>query len=173
MVGMMGAGKTAIGQSVARRLNVSFLDSDAEIVAAANMPIAEIFERYGEPFFRDKETQVIERLLTGVPGVLSTGGGAWLSEANRDLIAEHGVSVWLRADLSLLWNRVKHKDTRPLLRTANPRATLTEIFEARTPFYQMAEIAVDARPGYTIEQMTDRVIAALAERRDILEIEGE
>ncbi|MEL6518900.1 MAG: shikimate kinase, partial [Pseudomonadota bacterium] len=110
MVGMMGAGKTAIGQALARKLQVPFLDSDAEIVEAANASIAEIFERYGEAFFREKEAQVIARLLAGPPGVLSTGGGAFLSADNREMISKAGVSVWLKADLDLLWARVKHKD---------------------------------------------------------------
>ena len=99
MVGMMGAGKTAIGTALARALDVPFLDSDEEIVKAANMSIAEIFERDGEPFFRRKESQVIERLLETERCVLSTGGGAFLSPENRQMISEKGVSVWLRADL--------------------------------------------------------------------------
>ena len=103
MVGMMGAGKTAIGTALARALDVPFLDSDEEIVKAANMSIAEIFERDGEPFFRRKESQVIERLLETERCVLSTGGGAFLSPENRQMISEKGVSVWLRADLDLLW----------------------------------------------------------------------
>ena len=154
--------------AVARRLDVPFLDSDAEIVAAANQPIAEIFERYGEPFFREKETQVIERLLTGAPGVLSTGGGAWLSAENRDLIGRLGVSVWLKADLDLLWSRVKHKDTRPLLRTPDPKATLTEIYNARVPLYAKADIAVESQAGYSIDDMATKVIGALATRPEIL-----
>lgn len=169
MIGMMGAGKTAIGQSLAQRLGVPFLDSDAEIVVAANMPIAEIFERYGEPFFREKETQVIGRLLTGQPGILSTGGGAWLSAANRDLISDLGASVWLNADLDLLWSRVKHKDTRPLLRTPEPYKTLSEIYEARVPVYAKADIIVESLPGYSIKDMSDKVVTALAGRPDILE----
>ena len=95
MVGMMGAGKTAIGTALARRLDAPFLDSDSEIVAAANMSIAEIFERDGEAFFRDKEAQVIARLLDGTPSVLSTGGGAFLQPRNQVAIHEAGVSVWL------------------------------------------------------------------------------
>ena len=124
MVGMMGAGKTAVGTALARLLAVDFLDSDEEIARAANRSIAEIFERDGEAFFRARETEVMARLLRGQPCVLSTGGGAFLAEANRQLIHDAGVSVWLRADLDLLWQRVRHKTTRPLLRTANPRETL-------------------------------------------------
>jgi len=169
LVGMMGAGKTAVGKALAGLLNVEFLDSDAEIEAAANMSIAEIFARDGEAFFRDRETQVIDRLLEGTSGILSVGGGAFLSERNRGLIAQKGVSVWLKADLELLWNRVKHKDTRPLLRTSDPFQTLQELYEARLPFYQLADLAVEADGAYTIETMAGKVRDALATRRDVLE----
>ena len=169
LVGMMGAGKTAVGKALAARLDVPFLDSDAEIETAANMSIAEIFERDGERFFRDRETEVIDRLLETSRGVLSTGGGAFLSERNRDLISQKGVSVWLKADLNLLWNRVKHKDTRPLLRTADPKATLTEIYNARVPIYALADLAVEANSRYTIDAMTDQVVKALVTRVDVLE----
>ena len=169
MVGMMGAGKTAVGTAVARLLQVPFVDSDEEIVKAASRPIAEIFERDGEAFFRDRESEVIGRLLRGNPCVLSTGGGAFLSERNRAQIREAGVSVWLRADLDLLWQRVRHKTTRPLLRTANPRRTLSELYTARLPFYEMADLAVDASPAYSVEQMAHCVADALAARPDVLE----
>ena len=169
MVGMMGAGKTAVGTVLARLLGVPFLDSDEEIVRAAGRPIAEIFERDGEPFFRARETEVIGRLLKGRPGILSTGGGAFLSETNRQMISQQGVSVWLKADLDLLWQRVRHKTTRPLLRTANPRETLRGLYEARLPFYQMADIAVESQPELSVEDMARRVMAALASRSDVLE----
>ncbi len=168
MVGMMGAGKTAIGTAVARELDVPFLDSDSEIVSAANMSIAEIFARDGEAFFREKEAQVIARLMTEERCILSTGGGAYLREENRALISEKGLAVWLRADVDLLWSRVRHKDTRPLLRTANPYATLRDLQEARAPIYALAEIVVDARPDYSIADMAARVIEALLERPDVL-----
>ena len=169
LVGMMGAGKTAIGTALARAMGVPFLDSDAEIEAAANMTIAEIFSRDGEAFFRTKESQVIARLLDGMPSVLSTGGGAFLQAANREAIGAAGVSVWLRADLDLLWSRVKHKATRPLLRTSDPRATLEELCKARNPEYAKADLVVDAHKSYSIEEMTERVIEALMTRPDVLE----
>ncbi len=169
LVGMMGSGKTAVGTAVSRLLKVPFLDSDAEIEAAANMTIAEIFERDGEPFFRDKETQVITRLLEQRRGILSTGGGAFLTERNRRIIADKGVAVWLRADPDLLWSRVRHKSTRPLLRTANPRQTLRKLCVAREPSYAEADLVVDARANYSIEDMANRVIEALATRPDVLE----
>ncbi|MCG6883192.1 MAG: shikimate kinase [Silicimonas sp.] len=169
MVGMMGAGKTAIGQALAKRLHVPFLDSDAEIAKAANRTIAEIFERDGEPFFRDRESEVIARLLDGAPCILSTGGGAFLREENRRMISEKGASLWLRAELELLWQRVKHKTTRPLLHTPDPRATLAQIQKNRDPLYALADIVVDAEFDFSIDQMTDRVIDTLSRHPEILE----
>ncbi len=169
MVGMMGAGKTAVGTSLARLLAVPFVDSDDEIVKAAHMAIAEIFARDGEPFFRARETEVLGRLLRGPPCVLSTGGGAFLAEPNRALVAANGVSVWLRADLDLLWQRVRHKTTRPLLRTPNPRQTLATLYAARVPFYQMADIVVDSLPEMSVEAMAVTVATALKARPDVLE----
>ena len=169
MVGMMGAGKTAVGTALARLLGVPFLDSDEEIVRAADRSIAEIFERDGEAFFRARETEVLSRLLRGTPSVLSTGGGAFLSERNRALIEVSGVSVWLRVDLDLLWQRVRHKTTRPLLRTPNPRETLRALYEARVPFYSLADLIVDSAVELPIEAMAQRVVEALATRPDVLE----
>jgi shikimate kinase len=170
LVGMMGSGKSAVGRTLAQRLNVPFLDSDAEIEAAANATIAEIFARDGEPFFRDREAQVIARLLTGDPVVLSTGGGAFMAERNRLAISAYGVAVWLDADLNVLWERVRHKDSRPLLRGPDPRGALSEIYDKRMPVYQLADLSVKALPGYSIDQTTDRVIEVLLGRPDILEI---
>ena len=169
-VGMMGAGKTAVGRTLAAQLDVAFRDSDHEIETAAQMSIAEIFARDGESFFRRKETQVIERLLKGAPGVLSTGGGAFMSDTNRRLISDMGVSVWLNADLDVLWERVRHRDTRPLLKTPDPKGTLRQLFEQRVPTYRHADIAVRSEPGVSLEAMGERVTAALlAERPDVME----
>lgn len=169
LVGMMGAGKTAVGRALAARLGVPFLDSDAEIESAANMTIPEIFARDGEAFFRSKESQIIGRLLDEEKGVLSTGGGAFLAAGNRQMISERGVSVWLRADLNVLWNRVKHKDTRPLLRTADPYATLRDLYEARVPVYEKADLVADSDGETAIEDMVGRVVKALETRPDVLE----
>lgn len=169
LVGMMGCGKTAVGRAIAHQLGTNFLDSDQEIVEAAQMSIAEIFERDGEGFFRDRETEVIRRLLESQVGILSTGGGAFMSQRNRDMISEFGVSVWLDADLQILWNRVKNKDTRPLLRTPNPKETLTQIFNKRVPIYALADLSVQAKPEYAISDMADAVLTALKTRPDVLE----
>lgn len=169
LVGMMGAGKTAVGTQLARQLGVPFIDSDDEIEKAAARTIPEIFARDGEAFFRQKETQVLLRLLAGTPCILSTGGGAFLSTTNRDAISAMGVSVWLRADLDLLWQRVRHKSTRPLLRTIDPRRTLSELLTAREPIYATAAITVDSLPGVPVDQMATRVRAALAQNPEVME----
>jgi len=166
----MGAGKTAVGKALAARLSVPFLDSDAEIEKAANMTIPEIFARDGEAFFRVKERQVIARLLENERGVLSTGGGAYMAPENRALISQKGVAVWLNADLPLLWSRVKHKDTRPLLRVPDPLGTLTRLYEERVPIYAEADLTVTSEPGLSVDDMADRVIEALKTRPDVLEV---
>lgn len=168
MVGMMGAGKTAVGRELARRLHVPFIDSDAEIETAANLTIAEIFDRNGEGFFREKEAQVIARLLAGAPCVLSVGGGAFLNGQTRARINAEGVSVWLEVPLDLLWSRVRRKDTRPLLRTDDPRGTLERLAAEREPVYALADLRVTVRPAWSIDRTAERVHAALATRPDVL-----
>ena len=169
LVGMMGSGKTAIGRALASRLDVPFVDSDAAIEQAAALSIAEIFVRDGEGFFRKRETEVLRRLLSGPPGIVSTGGGAFLAAQNRDAIAEMGVAVWLNADLETLWERVRHKDTRPLLRTPNPKATLTEIFNERSPIYALSGLQIGVNEHASIDQTTQSVINTLCTRPDIME----
>lgn len=171
LVGMMGAGKTAVGKALASMLHAPFLDSDAEIEKAANMTIPEIFARDGEPFFRVKERQVISRLLDREKGVLSTGGGAYMAQENRDIISNKGVAVWLNADLDLLWQRVRHKDTRPLLRVPDPLGALTRLYDERVPIYSKADLSVVSEPGLTIEEMAKRVLTALKTRPDVLEVQ--
>lgn len=169
MVGMMGAGKTAVGRALALRLRARFIDSDAEIETAANMTVPEIFTRDGEAFFRRRESQIIARLLQDECCILSTGGGAFLSADNRAMISRHGVSVWLNAEVDVLWARVRHKSTRPLLRTGNPRATLAAMSAERGPIYRQADVCVVSDGEASIEQMVDRVLAALLSRPDVLE----
>lgn len=169
LIGMMGAGKTAIGRALSATLGVPMRDSDVEIVESSQLTIAEIFERYGEPFFREKEGQVIARLLDGPPCILSTGGGAWLSPANREMLLEQAAVVWLEADLPLLWSRVKHKTHRPLLHTDDPRATLAELLKARTPAYALAPDKVTVRPEWSIDATADKVLEILRRNGTLLE----
>lgn len=171
LVGMMGAGKTAVGRVLAQRLAVPFLDSDAAIEEAAQATIPEIFARDGEAFFRAREAEVIARLLSGPPAILSTGGGAFMQERVRELIRESGVALWLDADLATLWSRVRHRDTRPLLQTADPHATLAALYEQRVPVYALAELHVKVAPHYSVNETADRALTALAAREDILKVE--
>lgn len=169
LVGMMGAGKTAVGTALARQLDVPFADMDAEIEKAAAMKVAEIFARDGEIFFRQRESAVLERLLGGGVQVLSTGGGVFTVPGNRAIIGAQGVSVWLNADLELLWNRVRHKATRPLLQTENPKQTLTDLYAARRDTYAMADLVVDAAPDLSIEDMATKVRVVLAQAGIVIE----
>lgn len=169
LVGMMGSGKTAIGRELAHRLGVAFLDSDAALEEAAALSISEIFGRDGEAFFRDREIEVIDRLMSGPPAILSTGGGAFMSERTRNLIADKGVAVWLDADLATLWDRVRHKDTRPLLRTADPYATLLSLMDVRGPIYAQAGLHVSVGPDESIAETTQGVIDVLVQDPSILE----
>ncbi|MBF9029886.1 shikimate kinase [Rhodobacterales bacterium HKCCE3408] len=168
LVGMMGAGKSAIGRAIAAHLGVELKDSDAVIVERARMSIAEIFERDGEAFFRARETEVIRRLLEGPPCILSTGGGAWLSPGNREMISARAAVLWLKADLDLLWTRVRHRDTRPLLKTSDPRGTLARILAERTPHYEKAELVLEVRKSWSIAETTEAALGVL-ERAGVVE----
>lgn len=159
-VGLMGAGKTAIGRKTAGALGLGFIDSDQEIEDVSRMSIPELFERYGETEFRALEQRVILRLLETGPQVLSTGGGAFMNAQTREAIASHGVSVWLKADLDLLMERVSKKQNRPLLKTSDPRATLQKLMEDRYPTYALADITVPTRDERK-EVIAEEVVAAL------------
>lgn len=161
LVGLMGAGKSAVGRRVAARLEVPFIDADSEIEAAAGSSIQEIFDQHGEAAFRDGERRVIARLLSTEPvHVLATGGGAFLDPETRALIHEHAISVWLRADLDVLFKRVSRRGHRPLLKTTDPKATLARLMELRHPVYAKADVVVDSEDG-PIEGMVDRVMKAV------------
>ena len=169
LVGMMGAGKTAVGKAIAARLHAPLIDSDSEIERAANMTIAEIFERDGEAFFREKESQIIKRLLKGEKCILSTGGGAFLADKNRQLIHEKGASVWLNADVDVLWARVKNNPSRPLLQTENPFQALSKLYSERKPIYALADLSIESGAQISVDDMADKVISTLLDRPDILE----
>ena len=166
LVGMMGSGKTVIGRALATALGVTFMDSDHEISLAANRTISEIFMQDGNSFFRSAESKVIERLLQGPPGVLSTGGGAFMSAENRKLIVNFGISVFLEADLEVLWERVRYKQSRPLLKTSNPKATLSRIFDDRKNQYNFADLKITSDASCSIAQTTQNLLTALIEWPD-------
>lgn len=160
LVGMMGAGKTTVGRRLAARLGRPFLDSDEEIEKAAQMSIPEIFEQRGEPEFRAGETRVIARLLKDGAVVLATGGGAFVNGETRALVKAEAVSVWLKAEIDILFERVSRRSNRPLLKTANPRATLGKLIEERYPIYAEADVTVVSR-DVPQEVVADDVIAAV------------
>ncbi len=162
LVGLMGAGKTTVGRRLARRLDLPFVDADAEIESAAGRTVAEIFAEDGEAFFRAGEERVIARLLESGPQVLATGGGAWTSEKTRDLVAQKAISVWLRADLDVLMERVSRRPGRPLLQNPDPRAVMKKLMDERYPLYELADITVESReaPHQTI---VNDIIMALAD----------
>lgn len=159
-VGLMGAGKTAIGRKVATMLSLPFIDSDQEIETVSRMSVPELFEHYGEPEFRALEQRVILRLLEAGPQVLSTGGGAFMNEQTRAEIAAHGVTVWLKAELDVLMERVSKKQNRPLLKNPDPRGVLERLMLERYPVYAGADITVQTRDDRK-EVIAAEVIEAL------------
>ena len=159
LVGLMGVGKTSVGKRLAARLGLPFRDADAEIEAAAGMSVAEIFERSGEEAFRAGERKVIARLLGEPVHVLATGGGAFMNDETRKLIAERGLSIWLKAELDELVKRVARRGHRPLLKQGDPRDILERLMAERYPTYAEAEIAVSS--AGSAEETTERVLAAL------------
>ena len=170
LVGMMGAGKSSVGKRLARRLGLPFADADIEIEAAAGMSIPEIFTHHGEPAFRDGERRVIARLLEGGPLVLATGGGAFMNAETRARIAEHGLSVWLKADLDVLLRRVRRRDDRPLLKS-DPETTLSRLIDERYPIYAEAAVTVHSRE-VPHDTMVDEVVDALALHLDTAIVAG-
>ena len=144
-VGLMGAGKTAIGRKVAGMLGLPFTDSDHEIESVSRMTIPDLFERYGEAEFRSLEQRVIVRVLESGPQVLSTGGGAFMNAQTREAIEAYGLSVWLKADVDTLLDRVSKKQNRPLLKNADPRAVLERLMLERNPVYALADVTVATR----------------------------
>ncbi len=144
-VGLMGAGKTAIGRKVAQALDLPFVDSDHEIEEVSRMSVPDLFERYGEPEFRALERRVIDRLVQEGTRVVSTGGGAFMDENTRRAIARHGVSVWLKADIDTLMERVTKNKNRPLLKNPDPRAVMQRLMDERYPVYAQADIIVPTR----------------------------
>jgi shikimate kinase len=162
LVGLMGAGKSTIGRRLAAALRLPFHDADAEIETAAGCSISDFFERYGEPAFREGERRVIARLLTGPRHVLATGGGAFMDPTTRALIKQMGFSVWLRADIGLLMERVLKRPTRPLLQNSDPRATMERLMAERYPIYAEADLTVDSNGG-PHDAIVQRILARLAE----------
>lgn len=147
LVGMMGVGKSSIGRRLSGLLHLPFVDADEAIETAAQMSIAEMFERFGEPYFRDGERRVIARLVDGERKIIATGGGAFVNDSTRALILDKAVAVWLDSDIDILVDRVTRKDTRPLLRGGDPREILDRLHRERQPYYAQAPIHVLSSAG--------------------------
>lgn len=164
LVGLMGAGKTTVGRRLARRLDLAFVDADAEIEQAAGETIPEIFERHGEPAFRAGERRVIARLLSGSPQVLATGGGAFMDPVTRANVAARGISIWLKADLDVLMKRVAKRGDRPLLQKGDARATMKRLIDERYPVYAAADITIESLEG-PHEAVVETILEKLEEFR--------
>ena len=160
LVGMMGAGKTTVGRRLAARLGRHFVDSDEEVEKAAGMSIEDIFASRGEADFRAGEVRVIARLLKDNDLVLGTGGGAFINAETRALVKTSAISVWIKADFELLFQRVQRRSNRPLLKTANPRQTLQDLIDKRYPVYAEADVTVVSK-DVPQDQVASEVIEAV------------
>jgi shikimate kinase len=160
LVGLMGVGKSTVGRRLARRLGLSFVDSDAAIEDASGFPAAEIFERYGEREFRDGERRLVARLIEGDVRVIATGGGAYVDPNTRQLLNERAITVWLDAPVDILAERTSRRDTRAQLRNGNPKAVLERLAEERRPSYQEAHIHVRSGDG-PHSDVVDAIVQAL------------
>ncbi|TKD51110.1 shikimate kinase [Sphingomonas baiyangensis] len=158
LVGLMGVGKSTVGRRLAARLRLPFVDADQAIEQAAGMSISDIFDRFGEAHFRDGERRVIARLIDGQRKVIATGGGAFVQPDTRALILDQALAVWLNAEPHVLAERVKRRDTRPLLRGRDALSTLSELAEARNRFYRLAPLHVtsyDAPHDVTVDAILE------------------
>ncbi|MEO8757400.1 MAG: shikimate kinase [Devosia sp.] len=169
LVGMMGAGKTTVGRRLASRLGRHFIDSDEEVEKAAGMTIEDIFAAHGEADFRAGEVRVIARLLKEPDLVLGTGGGAFINTETRALVKASAISVWIKADFDLLFQRVQRRSNRPLLKTTNPRQTLQDLIDKRYPVYAEADVTIvskDVPQDQVATEIIEAVLAYLGARHD-------
>lgn len=160
LVGLMGVGKSTVGRRLAKRLGLSFVDSDSEIEGAAGYPAAEVFERYGERDFRDGERRLVARLVEGDVRIIATGGGAFVDPATRKLLNERAITVWLDAPVDILAERTSRRDTRAQLRNGDPKAVLERLANERRPSYEEAHIHVKSGDG-AHKDVVDAIIRAL------------
>ncbi len=162
LVGLMGVGKSTVGKRLAARLGLPFVDADHAIEEAADLTIAEIFEKFGEAHFRDGERRVISRLIEGEPKVIATGGGAFMQPETRALILERAIAIWLDADIEVLVDRVRRRSgTRPLLNGRDERKVLTELAAVRNPVYALAPIHIRSQAA-PHEDTVEAIVKALA-----------
>ena len=160
LVGLMGAGKSTVGRRLAKRLGLSFVDSDTAIEDASGLSAAEVFERFGEDDYRDGERRVVARLMDGTVRVISTGGGVFVDPQTRALLNEQAITVWLDAPVEVLADRTARRDTRPLLRNDDPKGTLERLAEEERPSYSAAHIHVKSGNG-AHRDVVDAIINAV------------
>ena len=163
LVGLMGAGKSTVGRRLATTLGLPFIDSDNEIVEAAGCSIADIFETYGEAIFRDLEQRVLIRLVSNEPCVIATGGGAFINPMIREAIKSKGTSIWLKASLNVLLDRVSRRDSRPLLKAGDKGVILSKLMEERYPVYEQADIVIDSDAGLH-DAIVESILGALRDK---------
>jgi len=160
LVGLMGTGKSTVGRKLAGMLGTGFADADDAIAEAAQLTVAEIFEQYGEAYFRDGERRVIARLIDEHDGVIATGGGAFINDETRALILKNAIAVWIDCDIDILVERTGRRNTRPLLRNGDPYEILTRLHKEREPFYSQAQIRVGSENGPHL-QTANAIIEAI------------
>ena len=159
LTGFMGVGKTSVGTQLAYDIGFTFVDTDCLIEADQNMTIADIFEKRGEPYFRDVEANIIQRVMMGQHQVISTGGGAVIRDENRQAFKKAGLVVCLSARPEVIYERIKHESHRPLLRTPDPLEKIREMLNSRAEFYATADVTID-----TSEKTIDAVLRGIKEK---------
>jgi shikimate kinase len=160
LVGLMGVGKSTVGRRLARRLGLSFVDTDEEIEGASGYPAAEVFERYGEVAFRDGERRLVARLVQGDVRVIATGGGAYMDPGTRQFLNQRSITVWLDAPVEILAERTSRRDTRAQLRNGEPKLVLERLAAERRPSYEEAHIHVKSGDG-AHKDVVDAIVEAL------------
>ncbi len=147
LVGLMGVGKSTVGRRLAKRLGLPFIDSDSAIEDAVGLPAGEVFERYGEADYRDGERRLVARLIDGEVRVIATGGGVFVDPRTRQLLKERAITVWLDASIDVLAERTARRDTRPLLKNGDPKATLEQLAAIERQAYAEADVHVQSGDG--------------------------
>ncbi|MEO6225845.1 MAG: shikimate kinase [Sphingomicrobium sp.] len=160
LVGLMGVGKSTVGRRLARRLGLTFVDSDAAIEDTVGYPAGELFERFGEQDYRDGERRLVARLIDGQVRVIATGGGVFVEPSTRAMLNQRGITVWLDAPIDVLAERTARRDTRPLLKTSDPRETLARLAQVERLAYAEAHIHVKSGSG-AHNDVVDEIVRAL------------
>ena len=162
LVGLMGSGKTSVGRRLAKRLNLPFVDGDQEIEKAAGLSLVDVLKCFGEEEYRAGEMRVMKRLLQGNPCVLASGGGSFVAEQTRRLAKDHAITIWLKADIDILYNRTAGRKHWPFLEgnDAHLKNKLEEYIKEEYPYYSEADIVVETREE-AVDNTVGRVVQAI------------